>query len=99
MTKQAPDEAGLKCHVTLEEGTKVSPSVTDAIVKNALAIYSAYADPESEGKRKRALVKTRVISLRSRLGRIMRRLYDLESDSEPEKKLNIDLDLYQMENF
>ena len=99
MTKQAPDETGLKCHVTLEEATKVSPSVTDAIVKNALAIYATYVDPEPEGKRKRALVKTRVISLRSRLGRIMRRLYDLESDSEPEKKLNIDLDLYQIENY
>ena len=99
LTKQASDETGLKCHVTLEEGTKVSPSVTDAIVKNALAIYGPYVSPESEGKRKRALVKTRVISLRSRLGRIMRRLYDLESDSEPEKKLNIDFDLYQMENY
>jgi len=99
LTKQASDETGLKCHVTLEEGTKVSPSVTDAIVKNALAIYGPYVSPESEGKRKRALVKTRVISLRSRLGRIMRRLYDLESESEPEKPLNIDLDLYQMENY
>ena len=99
MTKQPPDEAGLKCHITLEEGAKVSSNVTDIIVKNALAIYGAYVDPEPEGKRKRALVKTRVISLRSRLGRIMRRLYDLESDSEPEKKLNIDLDLFQMENY
>jgi hypothetical protein len=38
-------------------------------------------------------------SLRSKLGRIMHKLYDLESDNEPEKPLNIDLDLYQMENF
>ena len=99
LTKQASDEAGLKCHGILKEATKVSPSVTEAIVKNALAIYGTYVDPEQEGKRKRALVKTRVISLRSRLGRIMRRLYDLESESEPEKPLNIDLDLYQMENY
>ena len=99
LTKQASDETALRCHVTLEEATKVSPSVTDAIVKNALAIYGAHVDSEQKGKRKQVLVKTRMISLRSRLGRIMRRLYDLESDSEPEKPLNIDLDLYQMENF
>jgi hypothetical protein len=99
LTKQASDETGLKCHLTLEEATKVSPIVTDEIVKNALAIYGAHVDSEQKGKRKQALVKTRIISLRSRLGRIMRRLYDLESDSEPEKPLNIDLDLYQMENF
>ena len=99
MTKQASDETALRCHVTLEEATKVSPSVTDAIVKNALAIYGAHVDSEQKGKRKQVLVKTRMISLRSRLGRIMRRLYDLESDSEPEKPLNIDLDLYQMENY
>jgi hypothetical protein len=40
-------------------------------------------------------------SLRSRLGKIMHKLYDLESDNEPEKPLRIDfdVDLYQMENF
>ena len=97
MTKQPPDETGLKCHVTLEEGAKVS--VTDAIVTNALAIYGSYVEPLPEGKPKRALVKNRVVSLRSRLGKIMRRLHDLETEGEPEKKLNVDLDLYQMENF
>jgi hypothetical protein len=29
----------------------------------------------------------------------MEKLYDLESHGEPEKKLNVDLDLYQMENY
>jgi hypothetical protein len=99
LTKQASDETALKCHVTLEEGNKVSPSVTEAIVKNALVIRSASVRPEQEGKCKRALVKNRVSLLRSRLGRIMRRLYDIESGNETEKPLNIDLDLYQMENY
>jgi cell division GTPase FtsZ len=101
LTKQASDEATLRCHVTLEEVNKVSPSVTEAIVKNALVICGTHIDPEQEGKRKRILVKTRMNSLRSRLGRIMRRLYDLETGNEPEKPLKIDFDcdLYQMENF
>jgi hypothetical protein len=99
LTKQASDETVLRCHVTLEGGNKVSPSLTEAIVKNALVINSAHINSEQEGKRKRTLVKTRMSLLRSRLGRIMRRLYDLESGNEPEKPLNIDLDLYQMENF
>ena len=99
MTKQSSDETGLKCHVTLEEATKVSPIVTDAIVKNALVIRGSSIRSEQEGKRRRALVKTRVSLLRSRLGRIMRGLHDLESGNEPEKPLNIDLDLYQMEDF
>jgi len=98
LTKQASDETALRCHATLEELNKVSPSVTEAVVKNALVICGAHVDPEQEGKRKRAVVKTRVSLLRSRLGRIMRRLYDLEAGNEPEKPLNIDLDLYQMEN-
>jgi hypothetical protein len=99
LTKQAPDETALRCHVTLEEGKKVSPLVTEAIVKNSLVICGAHIDPKHEGKRKRALVKTRLSLLRSRLAKIMQRLYDLESGNEPEKPLNIDLDLYQMENF
>jgi hypothetical protein len=99
LTKQVADEAALKYHVTLEEGSKVSSSVTEAVVKNSLVICGAHVDPEQEGGCKRALVKTRLSLLRSRLGRIMRRLYDLESSGEPEKPLNVDLDLYQMENY
>jgi hypothetical protein len=44
-------------------------------------------------------VKIRVGQLRTRLGRIMQRLYDLEPGGKSERPLNIDLDLYQMENY
>lgn len=46
-------------------------------------------------------VKTGIGVVRTRLGRIMHRLYDLEPAGEPEKPLNVDLgvDLYQMENW
>jgi hypothetical protein len=99
LTKQLSDETALRFHVTLEERNKVSPSVTEATVNDALAIHSSSVRPEHEGKRRRALGKAKVSLLKSRLGRIMRGLYDLESDNEPEKPLNVDFGLYQMENF
>jgi len=99
LTKQASDEATLKCHVTIEEANKMVEGTAKMLDNNALVICGAHVNPEKEGKPKRALVKTRMNSLRSRLGRIMRRLYDLESGNELEKPLNIDLDLYQMENY
>ena len=101
MTKQASDEAAMKCHVTIEEANKMVESTTKMLDNNALVICGAHVDPERKGKPKRALVKNRMNLLRSRLGRIMRRLYDLESGNEPEKPLKIDFDcdLYQMENF
>jgi hypothetical protein len=89
----------MKCHMPLEEANKIIENAAKMMDNNALVICGAHVDPEQEGKPKRALVKTRMNLLRSRLGRIMRRLYDLESDSKPEKPLNIDLDLYQMENY
>jgi hypothetical protein len=101
LTKQASEEATLKCHMPIEEGNKMVESTTKMLDNNALVICGAGIDPEQEGKPKRTLVKNRINSLRSRLGRIMRRLYDLESGNEPEKPLKIDFDcdLYQMENF
>ena len=101
MTKQASDEAAMKCHVTIEEANKMVEGTTKMLDNNALVICGAHVDPEQEGKPKRALVKTRMNSLRSKLGKIMHKLYDLESDNEPEKPLRIDfdVDLYQMENF
>jgi hypothetical protein len=99
LTKQSSDETALKCHVTIGETNKMVEGTTKMLDNNALVICCAHVDPEQEGKPKRALVKTRMNLLRIRLGRIMRRLYDLESDSKPEKPLNIDLDLYQMENY
>jgi hypothetical protein len=99
LTKQASEEATLKCHMPIEEGNKIIEGVAKMMDITALVVCGAQVHPEREGKRKGALVKTRVSLLRSRLGKIMRRLYDLESSDEPEKPLNIDLDLYQMENY
>jgi hypothetical protein len=99
LTKQAPEEAAVKCHVALEGANKIVENTAKMMDITALVVCGAQVHPEREGKPKLAIVKTRMNLLRSRLGRIMRRLYDLESGNEPEKPLNIDLDLYQMENY
>ena len=107
MTKQAPDEAVLKCHGTVEEATPVNEGVTDMLEKNALAIcgvrFSPVSSIDSEHPSKPRIrhVGTKMRSFRSRLERIMHRLHDLEPDSGPEKPLSVDLDvnLYQMEDY
>ena len=99
MTKQASDEAAVKCHVALEGASKIVENTAKMMDITALVVCGAQMRPEREGKPKLAIVKIGMNLLRSRLGRIMRRLYDLESSGEPEKPLNVDLDVYQMENY
>lgn len=99
LTKQVSDEAAVKCHVTLEGANKMVEDNAKMVDVTALVVCGAQLNPEGEGKPKLALVKARMGSLRSRLGKIMGKLYNLESNGEPEKRLNVDLDLYQMENY
>ncbi len=101
MTKHAPEEATLRYQLAIEEATKVTSIVTEIMPKNSLAICDAYAKPAQKNKPKAIPVNSRISSVKSRLGKFMYRLYNLESCNEPEKPLKIDLDvdLYQMENF
>jgi hypothetical protein len=98
LTKQAPDEAALKPHVPLE-GAKLVESTAELVCNEALVICGAHVKPIEESVPKIAPVTIRVNSLRSKVERIMHKLYDLEPDGEPEKPLHVDLDLYQMENY
>ena len=45
------------------------------------------------------MVKAKMSTKKSRLERATSNLYDLEDSHGPEKALNIDLGLYQMEDF
>ena len=45
------------------------------------------------------MVKAKVTPRKSRLDKATSHLYDLEDCHGPEKSLNIDLGLYQMEDF
>lgn len=92
MTKQTSDENTLKFHVPVEEMTKVSEA-------NAIVVCSTQVNSELEEKIKVVPIRNEMKSRRSRLGKIMPELYDLEDCVESEKpvKIDLDLDLYQME--
>jgi len=91
LTKHAPDDT-LKCHLTVEEPKKLAE-------ENALAVCNVPASPKLESKLEvpqiRAGMKTKI----NRPGKIMPELYNLEDCAESEKpvKIDLDLDLYQME--
>ena len=93
------DEIAVKGHMGLEEANKVIESTTEMVCKEALIVCGSQINPLHEIKPKTVPVRMKTRSLRSRLGQIMHKLYDLEPSSEPEKQLKIDLDLYQMENY
>jgi cell division GTPase FtsZ len=101
LTKQTSDETTSKCHVTVEGANKVGESVTKMMDNNALIICDVNASPEREDQLKTTPIKTGIKSETNRLGKIMPELYNLENSIESEKpvKIDLDLDLYQMENF
>jgi hypothetical protein len=80
--------------MTVEGANKVSGG-------NPLVICSAQTNLALEDKFEVPLSRNYVKLKKIRLGRIMPELYNLENGIEPEKpvKIDLDLDLYQMENF
>ena len=87
--------------MTIEEANRVGEIVTEMMDGNALVIWGARVNPEQEGKLKVTLVMTGVNSphILSGFGTIAPQLFNLEPHAEPEKPLDIKLNLYQMENF
>ena len=101
MTKQTSDEAESKCHISVEGANKVGESITKMMGNNALIICDVNASPERGDQLKTKQIKTEIKSETDSLGKIMPELYNLENCIESEKtlKINLDLDLYQMENL
>jgi cell division protein FtsZ len=87
--------------MTIEEANRVGEIVTEMMDENALVIWGARVNPEQEGKLKVTLVMTGVNSphVLSGFGTIAPQLFNLEPYAEPEKPLNIELNLYQMEKL
>jgi cell division GTPase FtsZ len=85
--------------MTIEEANRVGEIVTEMIDDNALVIWGARVNPEQDGKLKVTLVMTGVNSpdILSGFGTIAPQLFNLEPYAEPEKPLDIKLDLYQLE--
>ena len=90
MTKHVPDEA-LKCHLTVEEPKEL-------VEENALVVSNIPASSELDNKLKVTQLNNVKPEIRS-MGTVMPELYNLEECAEKEKpvKIDLDLDLYQME--
>ena len=87
--------------MSIEEANRVGEIVTEMMDNNALVIWGARVNPELDGKLKVTLVMTGVNSphILSGFGTIAPQLFNLEPHAEPERPLDLKLDLYQMENF
>jgi len=87
--------------MTIEEANRVGEIVTEMMDDNALVIWGARVNPEQDGKLKVTLVMTGVNSphILSGFGTIAPQLFNLEPYAEPEKPLDIKLNLYQLEHF
>ena len=98
MTKPESIENPLKFHLTFEETSRTSleQAMEKLLAENVPKLHSPQVFVEQEPKIKVASVK-KTRPKKSRLCRVTQRLYNLESGSEPEKPLNIELNLYQME--
>ena len=98
MTKNA-DEIAVKAHLGLEDAAKVVESTTEAICDEALVVCDATIKPIRKSAPKITPVKAMVKPLQGKVDKAVHKLYDLERGGETEKPLNVDLDLYQMENY
>ena len=103
MTKHAIDDGLTKYHMPLEEANKIIENNVTLIEPNRIGLCAGHLSSASGVQPKLGVAKpkARVASFKNKVGRIMNRLYDLESSSEPEKPLKVDLgvDLYQMEDY
>ena len=86
--------------MTIEEANRVGEIVTEMMDEDALVIWGARVNQDLAGTLKVTLVMTGVNSphLLRGFGTIAPQLFNLEPCSEPEKPLNIQLNLYQLEN-
>jgi len=86
--------------MTIEEANRVGEIVTEMMDNNALVIWGARVNPQQDGKLKVTLVMTGVNSphILSGFGTIAPQLFNLEPHAEPEKPLDIKLNLYQLEH-
>lgn len=94
MTKQLHDD--LKCNLSVDAVKVEVTPVAPALLDNSLVI----AAPGIVTKPKKVrMEKAKMTPKKSRLDKATSHLYDLEDSHAPEKSLNIDLGLYQMEDF
>jgi len=92
-------ENTLKFQLSVEDSRRIGLGIDRLVEKNVVALCTHQVLVEQEPKPKVTRVRKKSYPRRSRLSRVVQRLYNLESGNEPEKPLNIDLGLYQMETY
>jgi hypothetical protein len=95
LTKHLHEDA-LKLNLSIED---VKVDIVPKIIDNTLVLDTSNVLRKPKGKMKVRMVKTKVTAKKSRLERATSHLYDLDDSCEPEKTLNIDFSLYQMEDY
>lgn len=87
--------------MTVEEANRVGEIVAEMMRNNALVSWSAKVNPSLPGILKVTLVMTGIQSpyLLGGFSMIAPDLYEMDHQTEPEKPLQINLDLYQLEDF
>ena len=97
MTKHSTDEITMKCNVTLDQADRVRLGIAGVLDKNALAIRSKPIGNEVKMDPKAKLIVARKDS-NNRLEKIMSEIHDVENgEREKPVKIELDVDLYQME--
>ena len=95
MTKNVHEDA-IKPLCIDDVKIEVSPKMID----NSVVIGGSQVVRKPKNKMNARMVKNKMpVKRTSRLERATQHLYDLEDAHEPEKPLNIDLGLYQMEDY
>jgi hypothetical protein len=92
------DEIAAKAQLGLDEANKIVAlaSTTELVCNEALVIGGEGVKPVN------AIVPVKVKAaavVQSKVSKAVDKLYDLERSGAAEKKLNVDLDLYQIENY
>ena len=98
MTKHVHDhltEDGLKIPLGIDE---IKVDVLPKIINPTMDLAAPNGSRKPK-KMKNGMVKSRMTSKKSRLEKATSNLYDLEDCSGPEKTLNIDFGLYQMDEY
>jgi hypothetical protein len=98
LTKHSTDEITVKCNITLNQADKVRPGIPGVLDKNARAICSNPIRTEVEMDPQVKLIVTRKEICKTRLEKTMSEIHDIENgEREKPVKIELDIDLYQME--
>ena len=95
MTKQMHEES-TKTILGIED---VKVELAPKLIDSSIVVGGAPMIAKPRGKTKGRTVRNKMVKRLSRLEKATSMLYDLEDAKEPEKHLDIDLSLYQMEDY